>query len=127
MKLVTIQIQGTHGLHSIQAAHARHFFTRLRGLLGRSSLPGNEGLLITPCKQIHTVGMRFAIDVVFLDKHGVVVSCVHDLKSSRFASARGARHTLELAAGAISKLKITAGDQLSWTPIPTEHGASRYA
>jgi len=112
---------------SIKAAHARHFFSRLRGLLGKSGLAKNEGLLITPCNQVHTLGMRFAIDVVFLDKQGCVLRCVSNLKPNRLAAASGARHTLELAAGSISEFQLSDGDNLTWTPVPQEQGASHYA
>ena len=41
--------------------------TRRRGLLGRESLGATEGLLLTPCKAVHTIGMRFPIDLIFID------------------------------------------------------------
>ena len=46
---------------------ARSFLQRARGLLGRAPLAADEALLIRPCSSIHTFGMRFAIDVVFID------------------------------------------------------------
>ena len=46
---------------------------RLRGLLGRRALDPGEGMLIVPARSIHTVGMRFAIDAVFIDRGGIVV------------------------------------------------------
>ena len=49
------------------------FATRLVGLLGRAGLQEDEGLWISPCRGIHTMGMRFAIDALFLDEtHRVV-------------------------------------------------------
>ena len=98
-----------------QARHAQTFFSRLRGLLGRAPLGQQEGLLITPCNQVHTIGMRYPLDVVYLDKEGVVVKCVEDLQPFRFSSARGARHTLELAAHSIKALGIKPGEQLVWS------------
>lgn len=48
-------------------------WARMRGLLGRNGLPSGEGLLISPCNAIHTLGMRFAIDVRFYDRQGRLV------------------------------------------------------
>ena len=53
---------------------ADRWWRRAVGLLGRSSLDDDEGLLLAPCASVHTLGMRFAIDVAFLDRDGRVVS-----------------------------------------------------
>lgn len=86
---------------------------RLRGLLGRSGLDEDEGLLITPSNSIHMMFMRFAIDAVFLDREMVVVRLVEDLKPWRMATKRGARAVLELPAGAAARVGITDGMKLS--------------
>ncbi|MFK7732286.1 MAG: DUF192 domain-containing protein [Pseudomonadales bacterium] len=96
------------------AKHANTFLTRMRGLLGRKPLQGNDGLLLSPCNQVHTIGMRYSLDVVYLDKHGVVIKCVEDLAPFRFSAARGARHTLELAANSVKVLGIKPGEHLVW-------------
>lgn len=96
------------------ASHAKTFLARLRGLLGTKPLQDKEGLLITPCNQVHTIGMRYPLDVVYLDKNGVVVKCVENLRPFRLSAARGARHTLELAAHSITKLGIKPGEHLVW-------------
>lgn len=88
-------------------------WTRLRGLLGRSSLPAGEGLLLRPTSSIHTTFMRFPIDVVFLDEELRVLKVVPELRTWRFAFARGARSALELAAGEAERRGIVAGQQLS--------------
>ncbi len=98
----------------IQAKHAKSFFKRLRGLLGKAPLLRREGLLITPCNQVHTVGMRYPLDVVYLDRNGLVVKCVENLRPFRLSSGKGARHTLELAANSIKELGIRPGQQLVW-------------
>lgn len=84
---------------------------RLRGLLGRRQ---PEPLLLAPAASIHTSGMRFAIDAVFLDADLRVVRVVRALPPWRFAAARGARAVLELPAGAAGGL--TEGDRLSLRP-----------
>lgn len=97
--------------------HARHFFSRLRGLLGTKQLAEDSGLLITPCSQVHTLGMRTPLDIVFLDANGTVLKCVPNVVPFRVAAARGAKHTLELAAGRVQQLEITPGDQLRWETV----------
>lgn len=87
---------------------------RLRGLLGRSGLASDQGLFIEPCPSVHTFGMRFAIDVVFLDQEGTVKKVVKQLKPLRMAGCRRAHSTLELAAGQIDTKQIKTGDVLQW-------------
>ena len=84
----------------------------MRGLLGRSSLPVGEGLLIKPCGSVHMFFMRFAIDVVFLDRELSVVGVVPELRPWRMAGRRGAKVTLELAAGEAARRGIAPGMQL---------------
>jgi uncharacterized membrane protein (UPF0127 family) len=86
--------------------------TRLRGLLGRSRLRAEEGLLIRPTAAIHTCFMRFPIDVVFLDRELVVVGVVTNLRPWRVAARRGAKAVLELAAGETGRRGIRAGERL---------------
>jgi uncharacterized membrane protein (UPF0127 family) len=88
--------------------------TRMRGLLGRSSLDTDEGLWIVPCPSIHMFFMRFAIDAVFIDKDGYVVRVHERLRPWRMA--RGGKHAhsvLELPAGRASFFNIRVGDRLS--------------
>ena len=86
--------------------------TRMRGLLGRTALTAGEGLLIRPTSAIHTFFMRFAIDVVFIDRKGVVLEVVSGLRPWRFAGKRGARSVLELPAGEADARSIRPGDRL---------------
>ena len=86
--------------------------TRMRGLLGRSGLASGEGLLLRPAPSIHTLFMRFPIDAVFLDRDLRVMALAGDLRPWRFASRRGARAVLELAAGEAGRRGIREGMQL---------------
>jgi uncharacterized protein len=86
--------------------------TRLRGLLGRSRLTAEEGLLIRPTGAIHTCFMRFPIDVVFLDRELVVVDVVSNLRPWRVAARRGAKAVLELAAGESGRRGLRTGERL---------------
>ncbi len=87
--------------------------TRFWGLLGRRSLPDGHGLLLRPSSSIHTAFMRFAIDVVFLDKENRVVKVVPELKPFRMAGCwRGAHSALELPVGGAAAGEVEQGDQL---------------
>jgi uncharacterized protein len=90
--------------------------TRMRGLLGRDGLDDHEGLLIRPTNSVHMFFMRFAIDVVFLDRDLVVRKVVEALRPWRMAGCRGARAALELPAGSAGRRGITVGEQLVLEP-----------
>lgn len=91
-------------------------WSRIAGLLGRSSLDEDEGLLLAPCTSIHTVLMRFPIDVLYLDREHVVVKAVRALRPFRFSAClRGGHSALELAAGAIGASDTRVGDHLDLT------------
>jgi len=84
---------------------------RMRGLLGRDTLPSDTGLLLRPCRSIHMWFMRFAIDAAFLDKELNVLKVVRSLQPWRVAWApRGTHCVLETADGVLDGLK--AGDRL---------------
>ncbi|HRP26446.1 MAG TPA: DUF192 domain-containing protein [Thauera sp.] len=91
--------------------HARHFWQRALGLLGRRALAADEALLIRPCTSIHTFGMRFAIDVVFLDREGRVRAVHPALPPWRAVRCRGAHAVLELAAGGAARAGIERGQK----------------
>jgi uncharacterized protein len=84
----------------------------MRGLLGRSGLEQKEGLLLKPCGSVHTLFMRFPIDVVFLDRELSVLAVRPAVPPWRTAGARGAKVTLELAAGEAARLGIQPGMRL---------------
>ena len=84
----------------------------MRGLLGRSSLPSGEGLLLKPAGSVHTFFMRFPIDVVFLDRDRKVVGVRHGLRPWRVAGARHAVAALELPAGAAAAAGVDEGGVL---------------
>jgi uncharacterized protein len=85
---------------------------RMRGLLGRRSLPEGEGILLRPAGSIHTFFMRFPIDAVFLDRGGVVVAVEPDLPPWRVAGCRGAHSVLELPAGEAARRGLRPGERL---------------
>jgi uncharacterized protein len=85
----------------------------MRGLLGQASLDAGEGLLLKPCGSVHMFFMRFAIDVVFLDRELTVVGVVPELRPWRTAGRRGAKAALELPAGEAARRGIELGQKLS--------------
>ena len=88
--------------------------TRMRGLLGRTELPPDEGILLRPASSVHTWFMRFPIDVVFLDRNLTVLRIVPSLRPWRAAWRWRASAVLELAAGESERRGIRAGDSLHW-------------
>ena len=82
--------------------------TRRRGLLGRTGLERGEGLWIVPCEAVHGIGMKFPIDVVFLDRKRRVVKVARNLAGWRFAGSWRAHSVLELPCGALA----APGDQI---------------
>jgi uncharacterized protein len=91
---------------------ADRFFTRALGLLVGAPLESTEGLLIVPCSSIHTLGMRYAIDVVFLDREARVLRVCADVRAGRLRFGRGARGVLELRSGTASRHGLAAGLRL---------------
>lgn len=92
---------------------AESTWERTRGLLCRPPLAVGEGMLIQRCRSVHTVGMRYAIDVVFIDNTGCVQGVRERLLPLRFAFCPRARHALELAEGQARDLGLTQGVSLS--------------
>ena len=89
---------------------------RRRGLLGRESLSATQGLLLSPCKAVPTVGMRFPIDVIFIDRDGRAVRIVRSLAPWRMAMSARAKAVIELAAGQAAASEVQVGDLLYLAP-----------
>jgi uncharacterized membrane protein (UPF0127 family) len=89
---------------------------RNRGLLGRDSLDPSAALVISPCSSIHTMFMRFPIDVIFVDRDGRAVRIVRDLAPWRIAVALRAHAVIELAAGSLRTREVRVGDELHLAP-----------
>lgn len=84
---------------------------RLKGLIGTSSLAEGGGLWIKPCSSIHTIGMRFPIDVLFLDRTLRVVEILPSLPPNRLTRIRfRAASVLELPSGTVERTVTKAGD-----------------
>ena len=89
-------------------------WTRMVGLLGKPGLAPGAGLLIIPSQAVHSVAMRFAIDVVFVDRHWRVVHLCPAMVPYRLTAIHwNARFVIELPVGVIAQTATAVGDQLS--------------
>ena len=88
------------------------FWLRLKGLLGTKEMLEGQGLLLRPCNCVHTCGMRYAIDVLFLDSDGRILKLVQELKPWRSACCWTAAAVLELPAGTVQRQELQIGQQL---------------
>ena len=91
------------------------FCQRTRGLLGRAGLKEGQGLFIPQCGAIHTLFMRFSIDVIFLTPKNRINKTVPCLLPFRMALGPcGTRGVLELQCGALEKCDVRKGDTVSF-------------
>jgi hypothetical protein len=85
---------------------------RMVGLLNRGQFGKGEGLLLDRCYGIHTFGMRFPIDVLFLDKDLHVIRAVKALPPHRTCIVRKSVYVLEVPVGALDTSRTEEGDQI---------------
>ncbi len=104
------------------AEYARGPWRRCIGLLGRAALPIGEGLIFAPCTGLHTIGMRFPIDLVYIRREepsgqtGVIVRLSANLPPCRVAFGY-AELAAELPVGTIARTATRVGDRISLWPI----------
>jgi len=100
-----------------RAFQARSLLQRVIGLLNRKGLEEGEALIIHPCNSIHTFFMRFAIDVLFVDKESRVIKAIPSLEPFRLTRIYfKAKFVIELPTGAISSTSTCPGDLIG-TPF----------
>jgi uncharacterized membrane protein (UPF0127 family) len=92
--------------------------SRRRGLLGATGLPPGHALVIAPTQGVHTFGMRFAIDVVGVNRDGEVVSLRPKVPRRRLVFSWRAFAIVEAEAGRAEALGLRVGDQLDVIPFP---------
>lgn len=95
-----------------KARVASNPWTRFWGLMGKPGLAEGEALLIEPCYSVHTMFMRFAIDVVFLDSEQRITKVAAGLKPFRASVSRGARRVLEMSSGGAEGAGLAVGQRL---------------
>lgn len=92
---------------------ARDFFSRLKGLIGRSILRDGEGLWMARCRAIHTFGMRFPLDVVFINGDMIVKKAVKSVHPfCPLVGCLSAKGVLELPEGTIERAQLQIGDKI---------------
>jgi len=92
---------------------------RTRGLIGHAPLRLGQGMLIRPCRWIHTIGMGFPIDVLYVNKRWRIVAVSENLRPGRIdRPVPRAWFVVELAAGAIREACIRVGDLLEVQNVP---------
>lgn len=94
---------------------ASNFYRRFMGLMYRRSLPMDHGLLLTPCNEIHTFGMRFDIDTIHISKDNEVLFIDVAVKPNKVRKkVQNGYKVLELNAGVAEKMGINVGDHLEF-------------
>src|SRR5215469_7621367 len=100
---------------------------RRKGLLGRDKFSAGEGLWIVPCEAVHTFGMKFAIDLVYLDRDKKVKKVRHRVPSGRLSACFTAYSVLELASGSVRRTGTIPGDQLEFLCASLQDAGSDHA
>ena len=101
-------LRGGDVLASLEVASTR--VARRKGLLGRDTIDG--ALLLEHTRWVHTLGMRFAIDVAYLDADGVVVKISTMSRNRVGMPVPSARSVVEAPAGTFERWKLQCGDRL---------------
>ena len=97
---------------------ASSIWSRFWGLMGKRPLPDGEALLIDPCTSVHTMFMRFPIDVIYLSEDNHVVKIVPEMTAWRASlGGKGAKRVLEMPPGAAARVNLTPGDQITFEPL----------
>jgi uncharacterized protein len=85
----------------------------MRGLLWRKPLEPTEAILLSPCNSIHTFGMNYPIDIIFLSSDYQVTRIVSNCMPRRLVFCKDAMYALELAAGQAAQMAVNVGTQLA--------------
>lgn len=107
--------RGTLLAESVEVADTSR--KRRIGLLKHDKLDRGEGLWIAPCEAIHTFGMKFPIDVVFLNAGRKVLKIRNEMVRRKLSACLWASSVLELPAGTLAATRTEKGDQLEFEKI----------
>ena len=111
MKAAALRLRGALLIPRVETAAG--FIARLVGLLGRNGLEPGRALLLAPGSMIHTCGMRFPLDLIFVDRQWTVTRVVRGVRPFRCVSGgKHAHAVLEMQAGWLPPDAVRAGDRL---------------
>ena len=115
--MLTVQRGATPQLVASRAAVAGRWMDRAIGLLKYRRMPEGLALIFPQCNSVHTVGMRFPIDLIFVDRLWGVVRAEGEVAPGRLIfPVKGAWAVVEAAAGTIQRLGVAVGDVLRFMP-----------
>jgi hypothetical protein len=115
--MVRVVNESRHSVLGGSIRMADSLWARLRGFLFQRKPVAGEGLFLTPCKGVHMYGMRFPLDVLIIDRTGLVIAAHPQLAPGRRTPVYpSAQYALELPSGAITETSTRVGDRLSWKP-----------
>ena len=128
MELPLVEIEASHQLRLLNrtkgvvlAERVRLALTsgsRMRGLLGSTPLSLDEAMLIRPCNGVHTMFMRYTIDVLFIDSAGKIVAKRPELRPWRISAIISDAHsTIELQAGVVASSGTDVGDLVAFEAL----------
>ncbi|MGL5271520.1 MAG: DUF192 domain-containing protein [Selenomonadaceae bacterium] len=108
MKQIVFAVNGAE----FKVLLAMTFWQRLKGLLGTGSLPAEQGLLLPGCSSIHMFGMRYPLDIIYLDRAGTILKVVAELKPWQISGCWQAAAVLEVGSGTAARQGWQAGVRL---------------
>jgi len=109
MKLVTLN---TEKNRSLQLNLTENALERMRGLFG-INIDTVDGLWIKPCNSVHTIAMKYSIDLVYLDKQQRIIKIVNAMPAWRLSMALSAHSVIELKKGLAIELDLEVGQALN--------------
>ncbi len=119
MKYTKVLKEAKEMYHKVKIANT--FFGRLKGLVGYKRFQDFDAMLISPCQQVHTFGMRYPIDVIFLSEKGQVLSIEDNIPPGKISAYRkNAVYALEIEAKEAEEKQIKVGDILTFETCTTE-------
>ncbi|MCD8508814.1 MAG: DUF192 domain-containing protein [Bacillus sp. (in: Bacteria)] len=112
MKLVNL---GNGKTIATNVGQAYNFFTRLKGLMFTDKLHSGDGLHIKPCPSVHTFFMKYAIDILYLNKENVVVAIDEALAPGKVGKRyKGAHSVVELSVGSVKASETEVGQKIEF-------------
>ena len=108
-----MQLLCNHKITGFNVLFARNFFERAGGLIVHKKINATDAFLIKPCNSVHTLMMRYAIDVVYLDINNRILKICSNMLPNRLSLCLRAKSVFELNAGASTVLGLSVGDLLT--------------